>query len=120
MDKTWVVLAGLAHLGLVGVGTQVPRAFGCKAQLARLAPSNRRLFWVYGIFIVLANIGFGLLTIVHAGEIAAGRGMAGGFALFAGLYWAARLLAQYAAVNTPGWPDVPLAKRRLGLGGLLA
>jgi hypothetical protein len=111
---TLIVLAGVAQLGMVLVGLQVPRVFGWRQDLARLRPSNRRLFWVYGTFIVLANIGFGLLSILHASEIAAGRGFAGGFALFAGLYWLARLIVQYAAFNTPDWPDVPLARHGLG------
>lgn len=111
---TLIVLAGVAQLGMVLVGLQVPRVFGWREDLARLRPANRRLFWVYGIFIVLANIGFGLLSILYAPEIAAGRGFAGGFALFAGLYWLARLVVQYAAFNTPDWPHVPLAKHGLG------
>lgn len=118
MERWSVVLAGLAQLGMVAVGLQVPRVFGWREDLARLRPSNRRLFWVYGAFIILANVGFGALSIAYAGEIAAGRGMAGGFALFAGLYWAARLGVQYAAFDTPDWPEAgrrPLAKHGLGL-----
>lgn len=118
MERWTLILAGLAQFGMVGVGLQVPRVFGWKEDLARLRPSNRRLFWVYGIFIVLANLGFGALTIAHAGEIAAGKGAAGGFALFAGLYWLARLGVQYAAFDTPDWPAEgrrPLAKHGLGL-----
>ena len=118
MEKTLLILAGLAHFGLVAVGFQVPRLFRWKEDLARLSPANRRLFWVYGIFIVLANLGFGTLSLVYAGEISAGRGAAGGFALFVALYWAARLAVQYAAFNTPDWPEMgkrPLAKHGLGL-----
>jgi hypothetical protein len=118
MERASVILAGLAQLGMVAVGLQVPRVFGWREDLARLRPSNRRLFWIYGAFIVLANVGFGALSIAYAGEIAAGRGMAGGFALFAGLYWAARLAVQYAAFDTPDWPAEgkrPLAKHGLGL-----
>jgi hypothetical protein len=122
MDKTWVILAGLAHLGMVAVGSQVPRVFRWREDLARLGPSNRRLFWVYGGFVVLANLGFGALSLAYADEIAAGKGLAGGFALFAGLYWAARLAVQYLAFDTPDWPEQgrsPLAKHGLGLVVLL-
>ena len=122
MTREWVILAGLAHFGLVGVGTQVPRVFRWKEDLAHLGPANRRLFWVYGLFIVLANIGFGALSLAYAREIAEGKGMAGGFALFAGLYWAARLAAQYLAFDAPDWPEEgrrPLAKHGLGLVVLL-
>ncbi len=118
MERSSLILAGLAQLGMVGVGLQVPRVFGWHEDLPRLRPSNRRLFWVYGAFIVLANVGFGVLSIVYAGELAAGRGAAGGVDLFLGLYWAARLVVQYAAFDTPDWPEEgrrPLAKHGLGL-----
>jgi len=122
MDKTWVILAGLAHFGMVAVGSQVPRVFRWKEDLARLGTANRRLFWIYGIFIVMANVGFGVLSLAYAGEIAAGKGLAGGFALFAGLYWAARLAVQYLAFDTADWPAEgrnPVAKHGLGLVVLL-
>ena len=90
--------------------------------IARLGPANRRLFWVYGLFIVMANVGFGVLSLAYSAEIAAGKGLAGGFALFTGLYWAARLAVQYLAFDTPDWPREgrqPLAKHGLGLVVLL-
>lgn len=121
--ETWaVVLAGLAHFGMVAVGSQVPRVFGWREDLAKLSAANRRLFWVYGIFIVLANVGFGALSLAYPGEIAAGKGAAGGFALLAGLYWVARLVVQYAAFETADWPEEarnPVAKHGLGLVILL-
>jgi hypothetical protein len=104
MWETAVVLGGLAHLGMVGVGLRVPGIFGWKEDLARLRPANRRLFWVYGAFIVLANVGFAVLSLAYPREIAAGRGLAGGFALFVGLYWAARLAVQIFAFDTEDWP----------------
>ena len=118
MSGSWIMLAGLAQLGLVGVGSQVPRAFRWKEDLARLGQANRRLFWVYGFFIVLANVGFGAVSLAYAGEIAAGRGLAGGFALFLGVYWTARLVTQYAVFNTPDFPAEgrrPLVKHGMGL-----
>jgi hypothetical protein len=117
MDRTWVLLAGLAHLGLVAVGSQVPRVLRWKEDLARLGPSNRRLFWVYGAFIMGSNVGFGVLSLVYAADIAAGKGVAGGFALFLGLYWVARLATQYFVFNAPDWPKEgrhPAAKHGLG------
>jgi hypothetical protein len=105
METGSVVLAGLAQMGLVLVGVHVPRVFGWKEDLARLRPRNRRLFWVYGIFTALSNLGFGALSLVYPGEIARGKGVAGGLALFLGLYWVARLVVQYGAFNTPDWPE---------------
>jgi hypothetical protein len=118
MWETAVILGGLAHLGMVGVGLRVPGTFGWKEDLPRLRPANRRLFWVYGAFIVLANLGFAALSLAYPSEIAAGKGMAGGFALFVGLYWTARLAVQYLAFDTEDWPAAarrPLARHGLAL-----
>jgi hypothetical protein len=122
METGMVVLAGLAHFGMVAVGSQVPRVFGWKADLAKLSEANRRLFWIYGIFIVLANVGFGALSLAYPAEIGAGKGVAGGFALLAGLYWLARLAVQYVLFDTADWPvraRNPVAKHGLGLVILL-
>jgi hypothetical protein len=117
MDRTWMILAGLAHFGLVAVGSQVPRVFRFRETLAPLAPATRRLIWTWGAFIVLANVGFGALSLAYAGELARGKGLAGGVTLFIAVYWAARLACQYGAFNTRDWPrdGGPLAKHGLGL-----
>ena len=108
MNGMLVALAGWAHFGMIGVGLTVPRVFDWKTDLARLRPANRRIFHVYGIFIVLANIGFGSLSLAFDAEIAEGRGLAGGFALMLGLYWLARLAVQLFAYDTPDWPREPV------------
>ncbi len=118
MWEALVVLGGLGHLGMVAVGLRIPGVFRWKEDLPRLRPANRRLFWVYGAFIVLANLGFAALSLAYRAEIAAGKGMAGGFALFVGLYWAARLAVQLFAFDTEDWPAEarrPLARHGLAL-----
>lgn len=118
MEKSWVVLAGLAHFGLVAVGSQVPRVFRLRETLAPLGAATRRLIWTWGAFIVLANIGFGVLSLVYARDIAAGKGVAGGLALFISLYWLARLGCQYFAFNTEDWPKEGGAIGKHALGAL--
>ena len=58
------------------------------------APFLRRLFWVYGAFIVLVIISFGTLTLMHGGELAAGTPLGRALCLFIGIFWLARLLVQ--------------------------
>ncbi len=114
--------AGLAQFGMVVVGLRVPRALGWKEDLAKLRPMNRRLFWVYGAFIAGTNAGFGAISMAFPGEIAAGRGLAGAFALLVGLYWAARLAVQafvFDAADGPAGAEGWLARYGLGLVILL-
>ena len=115
MEKPWMILAGLAHFGLVAVGSQVPRVFRFREALAPLGPAARRLIWTWGAFIVLANLGFGALTLAYAGDLGAGKGLAGGVDLFLGLYWATRLVFQYGAFSTADWPKAGGAFARHGL-----
>ena len=88
-------LAGLGHFGIVIASALVPKALDWKHQLAPLHPFLRTLFWVYGIFIVLATIAFGSLTLLHAQAMADGEPLARSVATVIALYWGARLLVQW-------------------------
>jgi hypothetical protein len=56
---------------------------------------SRQLIWVHGAFIVLVIVGFGLLSIFFAGDLAVGTPLASGVCAFVGLFWAARLAVQF-------------------------
>lgn len=88
-------IAGAGHFGIVIASALVPRALNWKVQLAPLHPFIRTLFWVYGIFIALATVAFGSLTLLHAEQMAAGEPVARSLAAVISLYWAARLLVQW-------------------------
>lgn len=88
-------LAGLGHFGIVIASALVPKALDWKHQLAPLHPFLRTLFWIYGIFIVLATIAFGSLTLLHAQAMADGEPVARSVAAVIALYWGARLLVQW-------------------------
>lgn len=103
-----LLLAGAGHFGVVIASCLVPRALGWKQQLAPLHPFMRQLFWVYGIFITLATILFGTLTLVFAREMTAGDPVGRGLAAAIALYWGARLGVQWfvfdaSAFKTTVW-----------------
>jgi hypothetical protein len=52
------------------------------------------MYWVYGGYVVLSIIALGTITIVNAGEIAAGSVLARSFAAYAAAFWGIRLALQ--------------------------
>lgn len=87
-------LAGLLHFAILTASALVPRGLNWRENLAPLHPFLRKMFWVYGVFIVLIIIGFGTLTLRHAGAMAAGEPVARWLAGFIAIFWAARLVVQ--------------------------
>ena len=91
----WLLLAaGAGHFGILFASALVPRVLDWNGQLARLHPFLRRLFWVYGAFIVMIIVGFGSLTLLNAGAMAAGEPAARSLCAFIAIFWLARLAVQ--------------------------
>lgn len=87
--------AGGLHFAILIASALVPRIFDWHGQLARLHPFLRRLFWVYGVFIVFTIVGFGTLTLLHARELLAGDPLGRSLAAFIALFWMLRLAVQF-------------------------
>lgn len=87
--------AGVLHFLLLIASASVPRVFDWRGQLAPLHPFLRRLFWVYGAFIVMVIIGFGVVTLRHSTAMAAGDPLARTICAFIAVFWAARLAVQW-------------------------
>ena len=111
-------LAGVGHFGILIASVQVPGSLTGRTNSRVSIRSCARLFWVYGVFIVLTIGGFGTLTLLHVDELAAGSPFARAVALFIALFWAARLAVQWFVFEakpflTTGW-------RKLGYHTLTA
>ena len=94
--KTLLYLAAVCQLGILTASALVPRALNWRKNLASLHPFIRRLFWVYGSFIVLIVIAFSLLTFTNAEAMASGDPVARSLCLFIAVFWSARLFVQFA------------------------
>jgi hypothetical protein len=92
-------IAGAGHIAILAASAMVPRVLDWRGSLARIHPFMRRLFWVYGGFIVLTVIGLGTLTLMHAPAMAAGEPVARSLAAFTGLFWLARLVVQWTVFD---------------------
>jgi hypothetical protein len=116
--KTLLYLAAALQLLILTASIQVPRVLDWKSNLSALRPFLRRLFWVYGTFIVLVIGGFSILTFLNAGAMAAGEPVARSLCAFITVFWAARLFVQFAIFD-PG-PFLATRLQRIGyhlLGG---
>lgn len=86
---------GLVHFSILIASAMVPRVLDWKTHLAPLHPFLRRLFWVYGVFIVMTITGFGAISLGCAPELAAGSPLARAFCGFVAFFWLARLAVQF-------------------------
>lgn len=100
--------AGVLHFAILFASALTPKALDWKGALAPLPPLLRRMFWVYGVFIVLTIIGFGTLTLIHAEAFAAGEPLARGLAAFIALFWTARLVVQFFVFDARPYLTHPL------------
>jgi hypothetical protein len=88
-------IAGVLHFCILIASGLVPVVLDWRATLAALNPFLRRLFWVYGGFVVLMIVGLGTLTLLNARAMAEGEPVARTLAGFTALFWLARLGVQF-------------------------
>jgi hypothetical protein len=97
--KTLLYIAAALQLLILIASAQVPHIFDWRNNLADLPSFLRRLFWVYGAFIVLVIIAFAVLTFLHVNEMIEGVPIARSLCAFVALFWAARLFVQFAVFD---------------------
>lgn len=114
--KTWLIAGGLLHFLILIASALTPRVLDWRTNLATLHPFLRRLFWVYGGFIVLTIVSFGALTLGHANELASGAALSRSVCAMIAIFWLARLGVQFFVFDTR--PFLTTTFRRLGYHGL--
>ena len=114
--KTWLYVGGLFHFVVLIASGLTPRVLDWRRSLAALHPFLRRLFWVYGCFIVLVIISFGVLTLLHANELASGAALPRSVCAMIAIFWLARLGVQFFVFDTR--PYLTTTVLRLGYHGL--
>ena len=114
--KSLLQLGGLLHFVILIASALTPRVLDWRGNLASLNPFLRRLFWVYGCFIVLVIISFGTITLLHADALASGAPLARSVSAMITLFWLARLGVQFFVFDAR--PFLTNALLRLGYHGL--
>jgi len=94
--KLLLQLAAAVQLLILIASASTPRVLDWRKNLAVLHPFLRKLFWVYGVFVVMVIIAFAVLTFRHADAMAAREPVARSLCLFIAIFWGVRLLVQFA------------------------
>jgi uncharacterized membrane protein len=94
--KLLLQLAAAVQLLILIASASTPRVLDWRKNLAVLHPFLRKLFWVYGVFVVMVIIAFAVLTFRHADAMAAREPVARSLCLFIAIFWGTRLLVQFA------------------------
>jgi hypothetical protein len=94
--KLLLQLAAAVQSLILIASASTPRVLDWRKNLAVLHPFLRKLFWVYGVFVVMMIVAFAVLTFRHADAMAAREPVARSLCLFIAIFWGARLLVQFA------------------------
>ena len=114
--KTLLLIGGTLHFVILIASALAPRVLDWRANLAALHPFLRRLFWVYGCFIVLVIVSFGALTLVNADELVSGAPLPRSVCAMIAIFWLARLGVQFFVFDAR--PFLTTTFLRLGYHGL--
>ncbi len=86
--------AGVGHFGILVASALVPFRLDWRNELAGLSRLHRQMYWVYGGYVVLSIVAFGLLSLFNARELAAGGSLARGLCAYVAVFWGVRVCLQ--------------------------
>ena len=92
---TLIFLAGAAQLCVLIASALVPLRLKWKTELAVLSRLHRQMYWVYGAYVVLAIVAFGLISLFNSSELASGSGLARSVCGYIAVFWGIRLSLQF-------------------------
>ena len=94
MLETLIMGAGVGQLGVLIASALVPFRLNWKKELSVLPKLHRQMYWVYGGYVVVAIIAFGLISLFNARELSGGTGLARGICAYISVFWGFRVLLQ--------------------------
>jgi hypothetical protein len=91
---TLITLAGVGQLGVLVASALVPFRLNWKTELGGLPRLHRQMYWVYGGYVVLAIVAFGIISLFNAPALASGGGLARALCGYIAVFWGIRLVLQ--------------------------
>ena len=92
--STLVTLGGICHFGILTASALVPLVLDWKRTLADLPKLVRQLVWVYGGYVVMTIVAFGLLSVAVPHLLTDGNVLGRIVCGFIATFWGIRLLLQ--------------------------
>jgi hypothetical protein len=91
---TLILIAGAGQLSVLFASALVPLRLNWRAAFSVLPRLHRQMYWVYGGYVVLSIIAFGLISLTNSTELASGTRLARCVCGYIAVFWAIRLSLQ--------------------------
>jgi hypothetical protein len=91
---TLITIAGCGQLSVLVASALVPVQLNWRQDLQVLNRLQRQMVWVYGGYVVLSIIAFGVISLTNAHELASGSGLARSMCAYIAVFWGIRLSLQ--------------------------
>lgn len=99
-NETLIIIGGLLHFLTMIASAFIPKTLDWKGELGKIIPFLRILFWVYGFFVVMTILAFGIISVVNSEAMASGKSLeARSICAFISIFWGARLIVQLLFFN---------------------
>ena len=86
--------AGIGQLSVLIASALVPFQLRWQETLGSLPRLHRQMYWVYGGYVVLAIVAFGVGSLVYAPDLASGTRLARGCCAYMAVFWGIRVVLQ--------------------------
>ncbi|MES2274823.1 MAG: hypothetical protein V4592_02295 [Bacteroidota bacterium] len=102
--QDWVFIAGLAQIALATGSLVIPKILNWKAELAKVQPLIKQMFWTYATYILVINLCFGLVSVFARVDLTNGSRLATLVTSFISVYWISRVLIQFLYFDRTYFP----------------
>jgi hypothetical protein len=91
---TLIFMAGAGQLCVLIASALVPTRLNWRSEFAKLPRLHRQMYWVYGGYVVLSIIAFGVICLLNSEELASGSRLARSVCAYMAVFWGVRLALQ--------------------------
>lgn len=98
-------LVGLAQIVLALGSLAIPQVLKWRAELAKVQPLIKQMFWTYAAYIFVINLCFGLISLFDFDELSNSSHLSILLTAFIAVYWISRVLIQFFYFDRSNFPS---------------